>query len=130
MKLNKIVYSPIIPVVFTVILLVIGFRYGISTPQRSNNKTPEQERIYQKCPDDYATDDAGSAEYIAATNKWTNDFYDAHTGASLSDWSVARYQFWVENNCFAALERYKIAKEGKADSATMQRILDSFPDKN
>ena len=76
----------------------------------------------QKCPDDYANDDAGSAEYLAAMDKWTNDFYDAHPGASLSDWSAARHEFWVDNNCTAALQRYAEAKAGNADPETMKVI--------
>ena len=75
-----------------------------------------------KCPDDYGTDDAGSAEYVAATNKWTNDFFDANPGASLSDWAEARHQFWVDNHCTAALESYEQAKAGKADPETMEMI--------
>lgn len=63
-----------------------------------------------KCPDDYADTDEGSAKYIADTNQWTNNFYDAHPAATLADWSAARYQFWVDNNCRTALERYDEAK--------------------
>ena len=62
--------------------------------------------ITSKCPDDYGTDDAASATYLAATNKWTNDFYDTHPDATLTDWAVARQQFWVDNNCTASLQRY------------------------
>lgn len=76
----------------------------------------------QKCPDDYANTDAGEAEYLAATNKWTNEFYDVHLGATLSDWSAARYQFWVENHCTAALERYSEIKAGRGDQAVMERV--------
>lgn len=84
--------------------------------------------ISAKCPDDYGTDDAGSAEYLAAMDKWTNDFYDAHPGATLSDWAAARHQFWVDNHCTAALQRYEDAKAGKADPATMERIKSGIQD--
>ena len=81
-----------------------------------------------KCPDDYANDDAGSAEYLATTEKWTNDFFDAHPEATLTDWAEARYQFWVDNNCTAALQRYDEAKAGKADPATIERIKNGIQD--
>lgn len=75
-----------------------------------------------KCPDDYGTDDAGSAEYLAATDKWTNDFFDSHPDASLKDWGEARHQFWVDNHCTAALESYEQAKAGNADPKKMEEI--------
>lgn len=76
----------------------------------------KQTIVYQKCPDDYATDDAGSKEYLAATDKWTNDFFDAHPGSTLSDWANARKQFWVENKCTLAIQRYEEAKSMSADT--------------
>jgi hypothetical protein len=76
----------------------------------------------EKCPDAYGTDDAGSVEYLAATNKWTNNFFDAHPDATMSDWAQARYQFWVDNHCTAALEGYEQAKAGKADPEMMKRV--------
>lgn len=69
----------------------------------------------QKCPDDYADTDAGSKEYLASMDKWTNEFYDTHPGASLGDWSATRYQFWIDNNCVVALERYEAVKNSKAE---------------
>lgn len=53
---------------------------------------------------------------------WTNEFYDLHPGATLSDWSGARYQFWVENNCTAALQRYEEVRAGKMDSVITEQI--------
>ncbi len=73
--------------------------------------------VIQKCPDDYGTNDAGSAEYMAAMNKWTNAFYDSHPEATLEDWAEARHQFWIINNCTAALQRYKEYNEMKANPA-------------
>lgn len=78
--------------------------------------------VTSKCPGDYGTDDAGSAEYLAAWDKWTNNFFDTHPGATLSDWSEARYQFWVENDCVELLQKYKEVQEGRADPETMEQI--------
>ena len=75
-----------------------------------------------KCPDDYATNE----EQVAAFDKWTNDFYDANPEATISDWSAARHQFWVDNNCTAALERYQSAQDGTADPATVKMIDDAL----
>lgn len=74
------------------------------------------------CPDDFPQGDAGEAAQLASIDKWTNDFYDAHPEATIADWSAARYQFWVDNNCTAALKRYSEYQAGKADPATMQRV--------
>lgn len=92
--------------IFTLAILSVGVYFFVS----------HQRPTTQKCPDDYANDDAGSAEYLTATDKWTNDFYDSYPGATLSDWSAARIQFWKDNNCTAVLQRYK---EGKADPVTI-----------
>ena len=78
--------------------------------------------IIAKCPDDYGTDDAGSAEYVAATNKWTNEFFDAHPDATMTDWANARHQFWIDNHCTKALQSYEEAKAGKADPKRMETI--------
>lgn len=79
-------------------------------------------QIHAKCPDEYPNTAAGSQEYIADTNKWTNDFFDSRPGATLSDWSKARYQFWVDNNCQEAIKRYNDAKNGKGDQQTLKQI--------
>ena len=75
-----------------------------------------------KCPDDYATNE----EQIVAFDKWTNDFYDANPEATITDWSKARHQFWVDNNCTTSLERYQSAQDGTADPATMKMIDDAL----
>ncbi len=102
------------PLLLVIPLLVIGFY------------------IYQshipKCPDDFGTDDAGSAEYLASFDKWTNDFYDANPDASIGDWNRARHAFWVDNKCLAALQRYESAKNGTADPETMEMIRDTIQD--
>lgn len=71
------------------------------------------------CPDDYATDDAGSAEYLEATDKWTNEFFDVNPDATMSDWAEARHQFWIVNRCTKALERYDQAKTSESDEITV-----------
>ncbi len=96
---RKIIYISI----FSILIATCAIFYFYKSP------LSEQAR----CPDDYATDDAGSAEYLASMDKWTNDFYDAHPEASLSDWANARKQFWVNNNCTPALQRYEQAKNNK-----------------
>ncbi|MEK7606269.1 MAG: hypothetical protein AAB458_01595 [Patescibacteria group bacterium] len=74
------------------------------------------------CPDAYGQDDAGSAAYLASTDKWTNDFFDHHPDADMTDWAQARRQFWIDNHCTAALERYEQAKAGKADPKVMEAV--------
>jgi len=75
---------------------------------------------HQKCPDDYA--DSELSQYNIDFDKWTNEFYDTHPDATLSDWSNARYKFWVINDCVAALKRYNEVKNGTADNAKMTAI--------
>lgn len=98
--------------ILTTIVLVAGI-YVLAS--RQNPKDP-------KCPDDFPQGDAGEAAQAASMEKWTNDFFDSHPGANLSDWSAARHQFWVDNNCTEALKRYQAALDGTADSATTERI--------
>lgn len=107
-------------IVYIVILLVVVvvLYFFVGPIPKANTQ--------QKCPDDYGTDDIGSAEYLADFDKWTNDFYDNNPSASISDWSKARYDFWVKNGCTAAIVRYNEAKAGKADPETMEIIDDSI----
>lgn len=79
-----------------------------------------------KCPEDFANDDAGYAEQMIAFEKWTNDFYDSHPGATLSDWNQARLQFYVDNDCTTTLERYKDMKEGRGDPVRQKIIRDAL----
>jgi len=76
----------------------------------------------EKCPDEYGTDESGSAQYLADTDKWTNQFFDNNPGASLGDWAEARLQFLERNNCTEALKAYQEAKSGNADPETLQDI--------
>lgn len=93
---RKIIYIYIF--VTLVIIGVIFYFYKSSSGEQG------------RCPDDYGTDDAGSADYLVSMDKWTNEFYDTHPGATLADWASARHQFWIDNNCTAALKRYEEAK--------------------
>ena len=88
----------LIPVIFVALCAILYFHYGPAPNKLS------------KCPDDYTDTDAGFNEKLADINKWTNDFYDNHPGATLGDWNKARYQFWVDNKCTEALKRYNEAK--------------------
>ena len=81
---------------------------------------------YQKCPDEYTNIDKGSMEYQKDFDKWTNQFYDTHPTATLSEWSKARYQYWMDNDCKEALERYKETKDGNADPTKMKLIEDTI----
>ena len=87
-----------VPIIFIALCTVLYFHYR-----------PAPDKL-SKCPDDYADTDAGFNAKMADMNKWTNDFYDNHPGATLGDWNKARYQFWVDNKCTEALKRYNEAK--------------------
>lgn len=65
---------------------------------------------HQRCPDEYGTSTTETAQYEEDFTLWTNDFYDTHPGATLGDWNRARYQFWIENGCTEAIQRYYEAK--------------------
>ena len=97
---RKVIYISIF-----IILIALGIIFYVS--KRGTLET------YQKCPDDYAKTESGAMEYKADIDKWTNGFYDSHPGATLSDWSKARYQFWVDNGCVSALRRYEEGLNGK-----------------
>jgi len=92
------------------------------------SRVPAQEQIgvLKKCPNDYAQTDAGSAEYMADMDKWTNDFFDAHPSSNLGDWAKARHAFAIENNCVETLKRYKEARNGTADPVRMKVITDTI----
>jgi hypothetical protein len=94
---KKILYITILLVIFYILYFLVG----------TITKRPV---TLLKCPDDYGTDDAGSTAYLADFDSWTNSFYDQNNGATLTDWSKARYDYWVDNNCQAAIARYNEAK--------------------
>lgn len=93
---KKIIYISI-PVIF-IALAILYIYYGPAPNSLS------------MCPDDYADTDAGFNEKMADMNKWTNQFYDNHPGATLGDWNKARYQYWIDNRCTKAIERYNESK--------------------
>lgn len=95
-KIKRKIYIPI----FIIAVLVVAYFYYMTREPQS----------HQTCPDDYADTDSGFNEKMADMDKWTNQFYDNHPGATLSEWSKARYQFWVDNKCTEALKRYNEAK--------------------
>ncbi len=74
------------------------------------------------CPDDFGTDDAGSAQYVASVDAWTNSFFDSHPDASMTDWAEARHQYWIDNNCKATLQSYEDVKAGKVDPKKMEMV--------
>ena len=96
---NKFINESAFLIVIVIIVCTILYFYYGPAPNKLS-----------MCPDDYADTDAGLNEKMADMNKWTNDFYDNHPGATLGDWNKARYQFWMDNNCVKALERYNEAK--------------------
>ena len=96
------------------VIAVLYFHYG-SPP---NNLS--------RCPDDYPDTDAGLNEKMADMDKWTNNYYDKHPSASLSDWSKARLEYWKDNKCEKAIKRYNEAKSGKADPETMNFIKNTI----
>jgi hypothetical protein len=112
MQKNRLLYISIL-----IILVALSTAFYVS--KRGTLRT------HQKCPDDYAKTDAGMVEYKKDMDKWTNAFFDTSPGATLSDWSKARYQFWVDNNCAAAIQRYKEGLDGK-DPDKMKLIEDTI----
>ena len=78
------------------------------------------------CPDDYPDNDAGSDAYLADTNRWTNEYFDANPGSDMGGWAQARKQFWVDNDCTEALQRYEESKAGEPDPATVETVRDSL----
>lgn len=74
------------------------------------SKSPASEQIaYQKCPEDYAENDIGTAEYRDALIDWTSEFFETHPRATVSDWAMVKYQLWVDNNCVVAMQRSKMS---------------------
>lgn len=70
------------------------------------------------CPSAYPT----AEEATASFQTFSNNFYNAHSGASVGDLLKARYDFYVSHNCTQELAAYKQAQDGTADPATMQKI--------
>jgi hypothetical protein len=98
-KLSKrnIVIGIIIVLIFSTAWLLFG----------QNTKKPTT----PKCPESYPENEAGATEYKDALIAWTSEFFEKHPQASMSDWSMAKSQFWLDNNCTMAIERSKMSGE-------------------
>ncbi len=103
--------------IFVILSAILYFYYS---------NTIKQNIARAKCPDQYPNTDAGSAEYLVDFNAWTNDFYNKNPQAGLSDWSQARYQFWVDNDCTESIRRYNEAKNGMANPDQMKLIKETI----
>lgn len=55
------------------------------------------------CPDDYATFEESSAAF----DEWLVAYLETSPQASVPEMTEARKQFYIENNCSAALERFE-----------------------
>jgi len=100
---NKIFYIFIICVVVILCAVASFFIY--------KNSISEKGVVHQKCPEDYAEDDAGTVEYKNDMADWSAEFFKAHPEATVSDWSMARAQLRVDNNCTVAIQRSKMSGE-------------------
>lgn len=97
-----------------VFIAILYFSYG---------PAPKLASIQQfKCPENYTEDDAGTEEYKNALTSWTSEFFEANPKATSSDWSMAKSQFWVDNNCTVALERSKLS--GKVSDLKKWELVD------
>jgi len=86
-----------------VVLLAIFFCYIYI------NKVPKQTLTHQKCPEEYSEDDAGIAEYRNTLTDWTGAYFKTHPEATMSDWSKAKLQLWIDNGCTVAIQRLKLS---------------------
>lgn len=70
----------------------------------------ETTQIYTyKCPEAYAEDEVGTIEYRKAITGWTSEFFKENPNATMSDWSKAKTQLWIDNNCTVAMQRSKMS---------------------
>lgn len=88
-------------------------------------KVPEP-KARHICPEDFPETDAGFEEKRVALDGWINGFYDKNPNASLSEFSKARFKFYLENKCDRTLQRYYEAKEGKGDTEEMKMIRETI----
>jgi len=75
----------------------------------------------KKCPQDYPNTDEGDRERRAAMNNWTNEYFDTHNDATITDWSNARMDFYKEYNCTEALKNIADIKNGTASPALVDK---------
>ena len=83
------------------------------------SKIPKQNLVHQKCPEEYNEDNIGTAEYKEELTKWTSEFFKSNPKATMSDWSKAKTQLWVYNNCNIAIQRSKISGRFSASLARL-----------
>lgn len=81
-------------------LVVIGF---CALLYFFNTQIP---KILAKCPEDYPETEAGLAERKIAIDEWIADFRRRSPNGSISEFAKLRYQFYVDNDCSATLEKY------------------------
>jgi hypothetical protein len=78
--------------------------------------------VRQKCPEYYAEDDTGKAEYRYAMTEWTAEYFKTHSEATMSDWSKAKAKLWKDNNCTVAIERLKMS--GRVEDLKPYELVD------
>ena len=83
-----------------IVIIISTFLYFHAT-QKLNTLT--------KCPEEYAENDIGTAEYREALSNWTSEFFKANPQATMSDWAIAKLKLWEDNNCVIAIERSKMS---------------------
>ena len=86
------------------------------------SSTSEKSLVHFKCPEDYVENDTGTAEYKNAMVDWTSEFFKAHPEATVSDWTMARAQLRIDNNCVIAIQRAKMS--GKVADMKPYELVD------
>ena len=92
----------------TYILIVIIFIILCAIFYFYKSPTVKQADVY-KCPEDYAENDIDTTEYRNALIDWTSSFFKANLKATISDWTQAKSQLWMDNNCDIAIQRSKMS---------------------
>lgn len=91
------------------------------------SSTPKKSIVHFKCPEYYAENDAGTAEYEKAMLDWTKNYLAIHSEPTASEptvsgWAKARTQLWLDNNCTVALQRLKLS--GKVADMKPYELID------
>ncbi|MEI6553439.1 MAG: hypothetical protein WCO09_02625 [bacterium] len=94
-------------------VLLIGYFY-------KNRLLPQQTKY--KCPETYSEDSTGTVEYRKAIADWTLEFFKENPKATMSDWSIAKGQLWIDNNCTIAIQRSKLS--GKVSDLKTWELID------
>lgn len=113
MKKIKIITSVFIVLIIAIILLVALGR------QEENIAQDDEVGVAMKCPDDYETIE----EQEAALGMFMDEFFAENPQASVGDFAKARLEFYRQNNCEEALERYEKAKSGNLNEED-QKIME------